>query len=534
MYKIMLADDEGIVIDSLKFIIEKEFGSECEIRFAKTGRSVIELAEEYRPDIAIMDIQMPGINGIEAMKEIRSFSKGTVFIVMSAYDKFDYAKEAIKLGVMEYITKPMERTKIVAAIRKGMNRIDADREKRSNELLVKEKLETVEPIIESGLIYNILLQEHFREDIDSYKTILGLDSDYGFMLAVVCGDEQQGNHMTNAVGSSVKISARYREVRENLKEQFRCVVGTVMANKIAVLVPCPEAFDDYNERIELINRARDLARNLRKKTEIRFRIGIGSVKNLDNMSESYQEALRALVATTGTVAHVADLPIGCEYEENYPVDLEKAIFENLEKGDMDGAVVSADNYFEWMRETNNSNIMGIKLKILEFALWGERIAYNNGGQIYKFTSRNEYLPQIMEMDDLDSMKSWFLKKIGDACSNILSKREEKSSSIIEQAKDYIRSHYAKDISLDEVSRKVNISPYYFSKIFKEETGENFIEYLTGIRIDKAKELLMNTEYSMKEICMMCGYSDPNYFSRSFKKNVGISPTEYKEGKTSEA
>ena len=91
MYKIMLADDEGIVIESLTFIIEKNFGQKCEVASAKTGRSVIELAESFRPDIAIMDIQMPGINGIDAMKEIRRFNASTVFIVLSAYDKFDYA-----------------------------------------------------------------------------------------------------------------------------------------------------------------------------------------------------------------------------------------------------------------------------------------------------------------------------------------------------------------------------------------------------------------------------------------------------------
>ena len=110
MYKIMLADDEGIVIDSLKFIIGKEFGGKFIVEYAKTGRSVIELAEKFRPDIAIMDIQMPGINGIEAMKEIRKNNANVLFIVMSAYDKFDYAKEAIKLGFLEYITKPMDLT----------------------------------------------------------------------------------------------------------------------------------------------------------------------------------------------------------------------------------------------------------------------------------------------------------------------------------------------------------------------------------------------------------------------------------------
>ena len=98
------------------------------------------------------------------------------------------------------------------------------------------------------------------------------------------------------------------------------------------------------------------------------------------------------------------------------------------------------------------------------------------------------------------------------------------------AKEYIRNNYSKALNLDEVSYFVNISPYYFSKIFKEGTGENFIEYLTNIRMEKAKELLNSTDYSMKEICAMVGYSDPNYFSRSFKKNVGVTPTEYKEGK----
>ncbi|MDE7286812.1 MAG: response regulator, partial [Lachnospiraceae bacterium] len=284
MYKIMLADDEGIVIDSLKFIIEKEFGGDCVVEFAKTGRSVIELAETFRPDIAIMDIQMPGINGIDAMKEIRQNNSNVIFIVVSAYDKFDYAKEAIKVGgVQEYITKPMERTKIVAALKNAMEMIDQKRMKRSNDLLIKEKLETVVPIIESGLIYNILLQEHFEEDIENYKTILGITQNHAYMIAVVCGDEQQGNHMTNAVGSSIRMQNHYQEVRESLKEYFHCIVGTVMSNKIAVLVPCESSRMDYNERIDLIEKARELVRRMRKKVDITFRIGIGGLKELSDM-----------------------------------------------------------------------------------------------------------------------------------------------------------------------------------------------------------------------------------------------------------
>ena len=135
-----------IVIDSPEIHHRKEFKDTCEVQYAKTGRSVIELAESFRPDVAVMDIQMPGINGIDAMKEIRRSNNHTVFIVMSAYDKFDYAKEAIKLGVMEYITKPMEKTSDHCSIAEGngANRCRAP-ETQKNELLIKEKLETVVP-----------------------------------------------------------------------------------------------------------------------------------------------------------------------------------------------------------------------------------------------------------------------------------------------------------------------------------------------------------------------------------------------------
>lgn len=531
MYKIMLADDEGIVIESLQFIIEKHFPGECQIETAKTGRKVIELAEQFRPDIAVMDIQMPGINGIDAMKEIRLTNHNIVFIVMSAYDKFDYAKEAIKLGVLEYIMKPMNQDKIVAALKKAMDVVTKERDKRRNDLMIKEKLETISPMIEGGLVYSILFREYYDEDIENYKTILDLRNDYAYMMAVVCGDEQEGSHMTNAVGSSVKIQNRYQEIRGYLKEYFPgCIVGNVMANKIAVLMPFDTGKMDYNARIELIDRTRELVRNMRKHTDISFRIGIGKVKLLSDMSESYNEAIKALNVTTGSVAHADDLPIGCDYETNYPVDKEKKLFECVEKGETDSAASVARDFFDWMVENSSDNLMNIRLKVLEFVLFAEHLAYDNGGMTYRFDSRQDYLPMVMGMTGTGEIKEWFVTKVTEATSNITSKRSEKSNSLIETAVHYIHENYKKNISLDDVSRIVNISPYYFSKLFKEETGEGFVEYLTRIRIDKAKELLENSEYTMKEICSMIGYSDPNYFSRTFKKNVGVSPTEFKEGK----
>lgn len=530
MYKIMLADDEGIVLDSLRFIIEKEFAGECTIESAKTGRSVIELAERYRPDIAVMDIQMPGINGIDAMKEIREFNTHTIFIIMSAYDKFDYAKEAINLGVLEYLNKPVEREKIVQVLKKAMRQIDREREKRSQDLLIREKMETVVPIIENGLIQNLLYREYFEEDIENFKSLLGIQENYAYMAALVCGESQEGNHMTNAVGASIRVQNAYKEIREVAMDYLPGIVGSVMANKIPILVPCKEAKLEYNERILLIEKARELARKLKARTDVTFRVGLGSVKQLHEATESYNEALNALIQTTNKVAHIDDEPIGVQYEQNYPIGNEKMLFELTEKGDVNGVIAEANRYFDWMEENYGEYIMDIKLKALEFVLWAEHVAYESGGGVYHFLGRRDYMPSLLELTGMEGIRAWFVEKMGNACRNVAVKKEVRSTTVVERAREFIDSHYHKDISLDDVSREVDISPYYFSKIFKEETGKNFVEYVTEIRMNRAKELLLGTDLSMKEICSEIGYADPNYFSRTFKKNTGLTPTEYKEGR----
>lgn len=239
-------------------------------------------------------------------------------------------------------------------------------------------------------------------------------------------------------------------------------------------------------------------------------------------------ALRALIQTDGSVAHVDDIPITCDYEENYPVETEHEIFEETRKGNVDRQHTAVNRYFDWMIENYGDCDYDIKLKVLEFVLRAETISYNATGRTYRFRSRQDYLPTIMEMTDSEMLRGWFIDKMGQAVREVANNMEMQSGGIINQAKAYIQANFQKEISLDDVSRAVDISPYYFSKIFKEETGENFIEFLTSIRMEKAKELLSGSGLSMKEICAQVGYADPNYFSRTFKKNVGLTPTEYKE------
>jgi len=525
MYKIMLADDEGIVIESLKFMIEKEFGDLCEIQFAKTGRSVIELAENFRPDIALMDIQMPGINGIEAMKEIKKSNSNIIFIVMTAYDKFDYAKEAINLGVLDYLNKPADKEKIISVVKRAMEMIDSERKKRSQDLIIKEKMETVVPIIENGLIQNLLFREHFEDDISNYKNLLSISENYGYMAVIIAGEEQVGNHMTGPVAAGIKLQRVYQEIRPLIEEYIPGIIGYVMANKIPVLVPRKEGQMDYSERTELIEHSRLLVRKLSDRMGINFRVGFGSVKPLEAISDSYNEALSILIETTGRVGHADDMPVGCKYEEDYPIEVEHRLFEVLQTGDVQETSAVANDFFNWMEESQQDHIEDVRLKVLEFALWAEHLAYENANKMYHFRSRTNYISDLMGMNTFDELRKWFITKFEETSAWIGERIENQSESAVEKAKKYMEENFSKDISLEDVSMKVDISSYYFSKLFKEETGSNFIEYLTQLRMEEAKRLLRDTEMSMKEICIQVGYSDPNYFSRNFKKYTGLTPTE---------
>lgn len=532
MYKIMLADDEGIVIDALTYIINKNFGEQCLIEHAKTGRSVIELAEHFRPDIAFMDIQMPGINGIEAMKEIRKSNKNTIFIVISAYDKFDYAKEAITLGVMDYVNKPIQQQEIIALLKRAMEKVDQEKEKRSNDLLIREKLETVVPIIESGFIYSVLFQENYVDEIDNFKQLLGIVENFGYMMVIRCGDSQIDGQLTNAVGASVRAQSYYMELRDIIKQYFPGIVGNMMANMVIVYIPVKEEekTQEYQRRIDSIEQARKMVKKLKETIDAHFQVGIGSIQTIGKIGTSYSEAMNSFRYSSGSVAHANDLPVTCEYEGDYPIETEKNLFAAVEQGDINQSRLEAVKFFDWMLEKHSDSPQDIKMKALEFVLLIEKIGYLSGGMSYHFGSRHDYLSAITSLQSMDDIKNWYLEKILIVCRNILNKKEMTVNSITEKAKEYIKLHFHKDLSLDDVSREVNVSPYYFSKLFKEETGENFIEYLTAIRMEKAKELLSQTGKSMKEICSEVGYTDPNYFSRSFKKNVGVTPTEFKEGK----
>ena len=184
-------------------------------------------------------------------------------------------------------------------------------------------------------------------------------------------------------------------------------------------------------------------------------------------------------------------------------------------------------FFDWMVAHYADDMNNIRLKTLEYIIWGEKKAFEAGAINYGFSYRRDYLDAAMACTGYEELRKWFLDKMVNACRAIRDQKEDQSNSAAKKAMLYIQENYNKDISLDDVSGIVNISPYYFSKIFKEETGENFIEYVTKVRIEKAKEFLAQPDISIKEAGIRSGYTDPNYFSSIFKKQTDMTPSEYK-------
>ena len=532
MYKILLADDEGIVLDSLKFIINKNFGASCQMQTAKTGRQAIETAQDFVPDIIFMDIQMPGIKGIDAIREIRRFNKTCQFIIMSAYDKFTFAQEAIDLGVIEYLTKPAPSGKIISAIEKAMANIDRNRSRQSQDLMIREKLESVVPLIENGFLNLLLFQENSAPaNLEKYLELLGVSAACGWIMVLeFCGDPDD-DASENPVGSAVRLQKYRLAFREIIHEFFpEAIIGSVMANSAALFFPHESASMEYEERIRIIETARNMVRKLKKQIALKFRAGIGNVWPVAEQRSSYDEARKSLRTDQSSVVHLKDIKMELEYSTDYPSALEKQLFLCVDRGDADGALHAANRFFDWMAENYADQLQSIRTKALEFVLRAEYIFYQKGCTPYDFLCRRDYLDTLLACRSTEEIRRWFTAKTSRVCRSISSAKEEKGNTIVGKARQYIDRNFCQELSLEDVSRYVDVSPYYFSKLFKAETDQTFVEYVTALRIERAKNLLANPDASIKEICAGVGYSDPNYFSRIFKKVTGRTPTEYREGK----
>ena len=458
------------------------------------------------------------------MEEICAQNAKIKILILSAYDNFDYAKEALRLGAVDYLMKPINKKAIVERLTAIMRTIDQERQKRRDDLLVKEKMEAVVPIIENGFIVSLIIQNEYKDSGIQYRRLLDLEEDYGIIMVLEWGEGGEEGSMGNPVGSSVLAHKYYDKMAELVKVYFKACVSNIMGNMIVCVIPFGEAKMEYGERLRVIEKARNLVASLKHMAGIDFKAGIGSVRSWEAMFDSYQEALNALRHGRREVTHIDDLIVRNTQEQQQQM-MEQVVLGAVLGGMEHDVRQEAMVFAGWVQKNKRNAFEEEKLQLTELFLVARRMVQEQGGEYKK---GQEAMGALLRSENGEELRQRFVAAMVDLAKAVVIKNQ-KSDGIVTKAQEYIRQNFRKDLTLEEVAQTAGISPYYFSKLFKEGTGMNFTEYITGLRIERAKQLLSNRELSIKQVCLDSGYGNPNYFSRIFKKWTGITPTEFRDG-----
>lgn len=531
MYKLMLADDEQIVLDSLQFIIKQHYEEDCQIHMAHSGREAITIAEQVHPDLAIMDINMPGINGIEAIKTIRELSPGTQFILLTAFDKFDYAKQAITLGVLNYLMKPFNKKRIVEALDSAFVLIDAVRQRRMSELAMREKLENVRSILETGFFYSIFFADQQIGETQRYLELLDISSSTGLILTLEFGERLSNGYSPNRIGQHVRLNRDFSGLRESLKNVVPCLVGPLLLNRIVIFLPI---------EAELAGASREHSQQLVKKIFERInreggdelRMGVSSlVESVGQLHDAYQESLLALQQTpAGEYRFFRDLLPTLAGSKGQLDWLETSFLQATRQGDFDQASQFFQQLFALIEENTSSDLNLMRSKVLEWLILAGRQGENQSEKLSTTSGNTSIDPDygaLLNSHDSSLLRQQALDRVRDLTIQFSGSRGRPVNDMITAAKNYLDEHYAGNISLETVAESISLSAPYLSRLFSSQIGKTFIDYLTDLRIAKACQLLREGKLSIKEISSSVGYTDPNYFSRIFKRVIGKTPSEYK-------
>lgn len=513
MYNILLTDDEQIMIDSLKFIIEKNFVDNVTIFSCLSGSQALEVVAKNQIDIIFMDINMPGLNGLETLKYIMQSKPDTVIIILSAFDQFQYAQEAVNLGVYKYLTKPVNRNTVVETVKSAMAIVDKRRGRLTSEFELHKKLDLVSPMIESDFIYSTAFSE--GKDVSEYFSYFDIhDSIWCFCCLEVPRME------------SKKQYDIYPKLREILTSKCRCIIGSFMSNRIAVFFIFPANKPEAVIRDELSYLYKLLSINIGSG----IRAGVSEFEtDVLRTNVAYNRALEVLnkVPEEGGISFAGVQEKKAEEKNNLGIIAEK-IFGRVRAGDAGVMNTLVTAYYDAVCDKFNSDMGRVKNAMFELLVNVRNITMEIDDSYDNDTFSNAF-SVLSSTNSGQEIISYVHNRCGECASFVMQRSSLMDNPIIEKAVKFINEHIAENISLEDTAAEVNVSPFYLSKLFKEEKNENYISYLTDLRMQKAQELLKNPRASVKEVSASVGYKDQNYFSRLFRNKFGLTPTEYRDG-----
>ena len=537
MIKIFLVEDEVVMRNGIKNNIpwEKEgllFAGE-----ASDGELAYPLIKKVQPDILITDIRMPFMDGLELSELVKKEFPRIKIIILSGYNEFDYAKQAIHIGVTDYLLKPITASKLLEAVKKVAEVIEREREEEN--MLERYRLEMAEnTVLDRQRLFKDLVTSRisFKEALERGEQ-LGMElsaSFYQLMLFKLIPS-----------GPSSVWSDRVLSCQEAIEER--------MEGRQHILV-----FDRGEEgwafiltgesEQEVERRTRDCAAGLgdlvRTYKDIQFFGSIGGcVNRLGDLQQSYGQAGRAFASRF--FSEMNQVVSYSEMEQVYSaageaidihsVDGSKVNRRTLEhflkQGTVEEAVSFVEEYFQNIGEKNYHSFMFRQYIIMDCYLCARTFLEELGMDMKNLPREvTDMEGTLKESHSMETLKERLVSLFKETMSLRDGQTASKYSQVLEEAMAFIRENYAKEeISLNTVASRVNISPSYFSSIFSQEMGVTFVEYLTSVRMERAKELLMCSNMKTTEIGYEVGYKDSHYFGYLFKKTVGCTPKEYRAG-----
>ena len=536
MLKVFLVEDEFVMREGIKNNIDwnshgYEFCGE-----ASDGELAFPMIQKLTPDIVITDIKMPFMDGLELSRLIKKELPFTEIIILSGYEEFEYAKEAIKIGVSQYLTKPINGEELLREVDLLAEKISEKRKEREiREKYVREMEENFLGERKNLFQYLVTGSKSMSELLEiSDKLNIDLSAIW-YRVALV--KIQSMNHARDEYSNSlVQIEQKLKAIDADrgLLVFDRNLEGQALIFKADSREELDKIQNDY------LGKMRDL---LGDYTQIRYFVGIGMpVNRLSELPSSFEQASHAFahryLVKESCIWNYEEMEQNVYHDEEFnisnvnPKQLDRSkLREFLKFGDREEVIYFVEEYFKDLGPNAMKSNMFRQYIILDayFCV----VDFLDSLQLQK----DELEPLDITSGILQSEET-AIKYVIRIIEKALELREKTASNryggIVDEVKKYIDKNYAdEDLSLNVLASHVNFSPNHLSMVFSQQTGKTFIKYLTDFRMSKAKELLRCTGKRSSEISLEVGYKDPHYFSYLFKKTQGMTPTQYRGGKSQE-
>ena len=526
MLKVIVADDEIRICRLICMLADWEaLGMEV-IATASNGTEALEAISIHRPDILITDIRMPGCSGLELIEKAKALQPDLEIIVISGYAYFDYAQSAIKHGVGEYLLKPIQQAELMSSLRKLGERCTRNKASAATMETLKQDYDDQVNRLQEQFIHDLMNKQVESLERETISRRYHIELPEGSMQVFTLKLDYDPDSFTDASLGVIMERVRSAFVKR-LSPLCRnlCFSGGDIES-CGLL--CFDPDNQGNIRSALREAVNQLTAQKSMFGPIIFTVGLGHMVNDTYMLPASLKSARYAVMDrlfegTGKLLEAsmeAKKTDTSRVLQHYQLSARQALG-SLDRTAAELAVVVLEEESLVLSGINGAALYDLVEK---------------AGKSFILACGNPQWEEITAQYDLscrqcNDRKALFdcLREMQDReLTQISDKRSSEEMRPIRIAKKFVQEHYQESITLEDVCSETGFSASYFSSLFKKVTGEGFSQYLIGVRIDKAKELLVNTNYSIAEVCESVGYSDQKHFVQTFRKSTGLNPGQYRK------